>query len=76
MCGGPKRNIGWMFNFVFDDAETADYTLEFGTDFGYGSAIFIDNEFYAGENRDMWWAGNWGSDAVFRLSGTFDSGRH
>lgn len=27
MCGGPKKNIGWIFSFVFEDAEAAEYEM-------------------------------------------------
>lgn len=40
-----KHDIGWIWKFTFDDDEDANYEIEFGTDFGGGSAIFVDGAF-------------------------------
>lgn len=66
LCGSGK-NIGWIFTFNFDLEKTIKFKMEFGTDFGYGAATYIDNVFYSAEQRDMWWAGDWNSIGVFRL---------
>lgn len=54
--------------FRFEDPEDATYTLDFGVDFGMGSAIYIDGSFYSSYHKDLWWAGNWNSNAVFSLT--------
>lgn len=42
MCNGSHSNIGWKITFNFSDNEDANYKIEFGTDFGWGSAILVD----------------------------------
>jgi hypothetical protein len=45
MCNGPNDNIGWIFTFNFAENEATNWKIEFGTDFGRGAAVFVDNEF-------------------------------
>lgn len=40
-----KKNIIWKITFTFFDAENANYQFKFGVDFGWGGAIYVDDEF-------------------------------
>lgn len=44
MCSGPNKNIGWKITFHFADPEDATYRIHFGTDFGWGAAVYVDDE--------------------------------
>jgi hypothetical protein len=45
LCGGPSSNIGWQFEFFFLESEATTLNFEFGTDFGNGAAVYIDDVF-------------------------------
>lgn len=46
MCNtNVKKNILWKFAFTFKDIDGANYKFKFGTDFGWGAAVFVDDKF-------------------------------
>lgn len=68
MCStNVKRNIGWKFSFEFYDSEEAQYIFRFGTDFGWGTAVFVDDELEKVITDDLWWNGNWNNGDVFTV---------
>lgn len=43
LCGESAfSKIGWKFEFALYDPEPGKYIFSFGTDFGFGTAIYID----------------------------------
>lgn len=55
MCGTRvKNNIGWKFTLTFKDPESAFYSIRFGTDFGWGGAVFVNNEFKFARTDGLW----------------------
>lgn len=75
LCGS-NENIGWIFTFNFSDNEDSNYKIQFGTDFGFGAAIFVDGFVDVINTNDLWWSGNWNSDSVFTLDYDFTAGEH
>jgi len=66
----------WRFEFQFISGNPSDWVLEFGTDFGRGTAVFIDDVFSFARTEDLWWAGNWESSAVINVDLSLDAGEH
>ena len=68
MCsGGRSRDIGYKFVIKFFEPVGENWRFEFGTDFGYGYAIYYDGILYSVSNNDFWWGNSWNNADVFRI---------
>jgi hypothetical protein len=52
---------------MFNDPEEAIYHFEFGVDFGFGGAAFVNGFWVESRTDDLWWAGNWNSEDVLKF---------
>jgi hypothetical protein len=76
MCGGSDKNIGWKFEFDFNEPFGAKWTIQFGVDYGFGGAIFVDGKWLLSNTNNLWWAGDWNSPAVLQINKKFNKGKH
>jgi len=58
-CGGPNRNIGYVYTISFSLTKPTHIAWRFGMDFGYGGVAKLDDVVMRHTNVDMWWGGNW-----------------
>ena len=69
MCsGGSSYMIGYKFVIKLFEPVGANWLFEFGTDFGFGYAIYYDGIFYSASPDDLWWRLNWNNADVFRIT--------
>lgn len=68
LCNGGNSQIGWKFDFFFFEPSGEKWEIEFGTDFGLGSAIFIDDNWVSSITTNLWWENNWDNPAVFKIN--------
>jgi hypothetical protein len=51
--------------------------FEFGTDFGLGSGVWIDGNWYLSRTDNLWWGGsNWNHNDVFKIEFDYEAGLH
>jgi len=73
-----EKNIAYKISAVFavKDAEAGSWTFRAGVDFGLGGVMLIDGQVVDQKFRDLWWAGNYGSDGVLSASVNLKAGVH
>lgn len=79
VMGGPGHNIAAKFtiDFVLTEAQAGEWSMQFGVDFGWGGALFVDGVAMAFNARDMWWAGSYANPAqILQTTLRLGAGRH
>jgi hypothetical protein len=67
----------YTVDFVVDSSNAGQYQFRFGTDFGQGGAVFVDNVQVALNKNDMWWGGAYTNTAqYFLINPTLLAGAH
>jgi len=75
-AGGSIRDVGFHVTVEFDNYIGSNWNFNFGVDFGWGGAIFMDGHLMRAYSGDIWWSMS--EDHANELGfGTFvPAGRH
>ena len=73
--GGSNGDIGFHTLITLDvtPSQAGIWNIQFGIDYGWGGALFVDGSLVDFRNTDMWWAGSY-SDPNQLLSGGVNLG--
>lgn len=71
-----KEHIVWKFDFYFNDHDDGDFTFDFGTDFGGGYALFLDDVYVEASQDNYWWSSSWSNSDVISIAFDYTRGYH
>jgi hypothetical protein len=68
---GSPTDVGFhtLITLNLTSAEAGIWNMQFGIDYGYGGALFVDGSLVDFRNTDMWWLGSY-SDPTQILAGS------
>ena len=75
--GGSSSDIAFHYRVDFTVTNAAWWDFRIAPDFGYGGAVFLDNNPVAFNPDDMWWGGDWTNlSQLFTFSSFLSVGNH
>lgn len=69
-------DIAWKWDFYFNDENSGNFDMAFGTDFGDGWAVYLDGAYYDAAQGDWWWNRSWDDEHVIYINFDYEAGDH